>query len=48
MQRPEGGRTDPYDYNYAWAVCGVYTSSRQGILRTRWLDPRSNNDSGEC
>ena len=23
VQRPEGGRTDPYDYYYARAVCGV-------------------------
>ena len=42
VQRPEGVRTDPYDYHYqrlgrVWRTC-----SRQGILRTRWLDPHSN------
>ena len=33
VQRPEGVRTDPYDYHYAWAVCGVPASARVSYER---------------
>ena len=33
VQRPEGVRTDPYDYHYAWAVCGVPAPARVSYER---------------
>ena len=33
VQRPEGGRTDPYDYYYARAVCGVPPPARVSYER---------------